>query len=326
MALGAIALRGGFVKYPAMILATDPVCKTHNPGRGHPEQIARYAAVYDALNAAGIVAKAKVIGPRALTHEDRLLAHEARYLEIAEREIRGGYDHLSTGDTSIGLESWDAANAAAGCAVAATEAVVKGEAKTAFCLIRPPGHHANAVKGMGFCVLNNVALAARFARRRLGIERVLIVDWDVHHGNGTQDIFYEDGSVFVFNTHQSPWYPGTGAAHETGAGAGKGTTLNCPFPAGSGRAEILGAFETKLVPAMEKFRPELVMISAGFDSREGDPLGNFLLTDKDFADLTKVVRGIAAKTADGRVVSVLEGGYNLAGLASAATAHVGALV
>jgi acetoin utilization deacetylase AcuC-like enzyme len=204
--------------------------------------------------------------------------------------------------------------------------VVKGEAKTAFCLIRPPGHHANAVKGMGFCVLNNVALAARFARRRLGIERVLIVDWDVHHGNGTQDIFYEDGSVFVFNTHQSPWYPGTGAAHETGAGAGKGTTLNCPFPAGSGRTEILGAFETKLVPAMEKFRPQLVMISAGFDSREGDPLGNFLLTDKDFADLTKIVRGIAAKTADGRVVSMLEGGYNLVGLASAATAHVAALV
>jgi acetoin utilization deacetylase AcuC-like enzyme len=203
--------------------------------------------------------------------------------------------------------------------------VVKGVAKTAFCVIRPPGHHANAVKGMGFCVLNNVAIAARYARRRLGIERVLIVDWDVHHGNGTQDIFYEDGSVFVFNTHQAPWYPGTGAANETGAGEGKGTTLNCPFPAGSGREEILGAFEKQLVPAMEKFRPELVMISAGFDSREGDPLGNFRLTDKDFADLTKLVRGIAEKSAGGRVVSMMEGGYNLVGLASAATAHVQAL-
>ncbi len=309
-----------------MIFATEPACKTHNPGKGHPEQPARYGAVYAALEAAGIIAKAKVIGPRAVNREFEVLAHAARYLDLAEREIRSGYDHLSTGDTNIGPESWDAATAAAGCAISATEAVVKGESKTAFCLVRPPGHHANAVKGMGFCVLNNVAIAARHAQRRLGIGRVLIVDWDVHHGNGTQDIFYEDGSVFVFNTHQSPWYPGTGAASETAAGAGKGTTMNCPFPAGSGRDEIVGAFESKLVPAMEKFRPELVMISAGFDSREGDPLGNFLLTDKDFADLTKIVRTIAEKTAAGRVVSMLEGGYNLTGLASAATAHVAALL
>jgi acetoin utilization deacetylase AcuC-like enzyme len=308
-----------------MIFATDAACKAHNPGRGHPEQIARYGAVYSALDTAGLLAKATKVAPHFVTNEDRLLAHDARYLEIAEREIRGGYDHLSTGDTNICLESWAAANAAAGCAIAATQAVIKGEAKTAFCLVRPPGHHANATKGMGFCVLNNVAIAARFAQRKLGVGRVLIVDWDVHHGNGTQDIFYEDGSVFFFSTHQSPWYPGTGAAKETGAGEGVGTTLNCPFPSGSGRDEILGAFEKKLVPAMEKFRPELVFISAGFDSREGDPLGNFLLTDRDFADLTKIVRSIAEKSAQGRVVSVLEGGYNLAGLASAATAHVAAL-
>ena len=304
-----------------MIFATDPACKTHNPGKGHPEQPARYSAVYAALDAAGVIAKAKAIGPRAVNREDLELAHVPRYLDLAEREILGGYDHLSTGDTNIGPESWDAATAAAGCAIAATDAVVKGEAKTAFCLVRPPGHHANAVKGMGFCVLNNVAIAARHAQRRLGIGRVLIVDWDVHHGNGTQDIFYEDGSVFFFSTHQSPWYPGTGAANETGVGAGKGTTLNCPFPAGSGRVEIIGAFEKKLVPAMESFRPELVMISAGFDSRQGDPLGNFTLTDKDFSDLTAIVRAIAEKTAGGRVVSMLEGGYNLGGLASAAAAH-----
>ena len=309
-----------------MILATDLTCKKHDTGRGHPEQIARYGAVRDALEAAGIFAKSTVIGPRALTREDLALAHEPRYLEIAEREIRGGYDHLSTGDTNICPESWDAALAAAGCAVAATEAVVKGDSKTAFCLVRPPGHHANAKKGMGFCVVNNVAIAARYAQRRLGIGRVLIVDWDVHHGNGTQDIFYEDGTVFFFSTHQSPWYPGTGAASETGSGAGKGTTLNYPLPAGSGRADIFPCFEKGLVQAMETFRPELVLISAGFDSRVGDPLGNFLLTDNDFVDLTKIVRTIADKTAGGRVVSMLEGGYNLAGLASAATAHVGALM
>ncbi len=309
-----------------MILATDAACQTHDPGRGHPEQIARYAAVHEGLNAAGLLEKTRLTGPRALTREDLALAHAPQYLETAEREIRAGYDHLSTGDTNVCPASWDAAVKAAGCVVAATEAVVKGEAKTAFCLVRPPGHHATADKGMGFCVLNNIAIGAQFARKRLGIERVLIVDWDVHHGNGTQDIFYEDGSVFVFNTHQAPWYPGTGPAHETGAGAGKGTTLNCPFPAGSGRAEILGAFESKLVPAMEAFRPGLVMISAGFDSRDGDPLGNFKLTDQDFADLTRLVRSIADKPAQGRVVSVLEGGYHLEGLASAATAHVRALL
>ena len=179
---------------------------------------------------------------------------------------------------------------------------------------------------MGFCIFNNIALAARHAQRRHGLERVLIVDWDVHHGNGTQDIFYEDGSVFFFSTHQHPWYPGTGRADETGAGAGKGTTMNCPLPAYTGREKIFACFEEKLLPAMEKFRPELVLISAGFDSREGDPLGHFLLKDEDFADLTRLVAGIAQRHAGGRIVSLLEGGYNLSGLASAAAAHVAALL
>jgi acetoin utilization deacetylase AcuC-like enzyme len=178
---------------------------------------------------------------------------------------------------------------------------------------------------MGFCVLNNVAIAAAHARKHLGVERILIVDWDVHHGNGTQDIFYEDPNVFFFSTHQHPWYPGTGRANETGEGKGVGATLNCPFPSGSGRKEILGAFENQLVPAMKTFRPELVLISAGFDSREGDPLGHFRLTDKDFTDLTTIVREIAAISANGRVVSVLEGGYSLDGLSKGVLAHVHAL-
>jgi acetoin utilization deacetylase AcuC-like enzyme len=309
-----------------MLLATDFVCKKHNPGQGHPEQPARYAAVYNALEKAGLLAKATLIGPRPVTAEDLRLVHAPYYLELAEREIRGGYDHLSTGDTNICPESWDAAKAAAGCALAATEAVVKGEHNTAFCLVRPPGHHAGAKTGMGFCVLNNVALAARHARVRLGIEKVLIVDWDVHHGNGTQDIFYQDGSVFFFSTHQSPWYPGTGSASETGSGPGKGTTLNCPLPAGSGRTEVFDCFEKKLAPAMEEFKPELIFISAGFDSREGDPLGQFRLQDRDFADLTRLMRSMAERTAGGRVISLLEGGYNLDGLGKAAAAHVAELL
>lgn len=308
-----------------MILATDTICETHEPGRGHPEQRARYAAVYDALKKAGLLAQSLVIEPKALSKAELTLAHTAAYLELAEREIKAGYDHLSTGDTNVGSTSWTAALAAAGCAVAAVERVVLGDAKTAFCLVRPPGHHANASKGMGFCVLNNVALAARFAKERLGIRRSLIVDWDVHHGNGTQDIFYEDGSVFFFSTHQSPWYPGTGKASETGAGDGTGTTLNCPLAAGSGRAEIFACFEKQLLPVMESFRPELIFISAGFDSRAGDPLGKFTLEDADFRDLTLLLRGVADKFGEGRIVSVLEGGYNLRGLASAAVAHCAAL-
>ena len=308
-----------------MILATDAICETHDPGKGHPEQRARYFAVRNALEEAGLFASAKVITPAVLSRADLTLTHTPAYLDLAEREIKGGYDHLSTGDTNVGLSSWDAALAAAGCAVAATQAVVGGDAGTAFCLVRPPGHHASAGRGMGFCVLNNVAIAAHYAKRRLGIRRSLIVDWDVHHGNGTQDIFNEDGGVFFFSTHQSPWYPGTGMASEIGAGEGEGTTLNCPLAAGSARAEVFACFEKQLLPAMEKFEPELIFISAGFDSRENDPLGKFRLKDDDFRDLTLLMRKLAEKFSAGRVVSVLEGGYDLKGLASAAVAHCSAL-
>ena len=179
---------------------------------------------------------------------------------------------------------------------------------------------------MGFCLFNNIAIGARYAQQTFGAERVLIADWDVHHGNGTQDIFYDDGSVMFFSTHQWPWYPGTGPAGERGEGAGEGTTINRPFPAGSGRKEILGVFEGDLRAAADEFQPDLVMISAGFDSRVGDPLGGFLLTDEDFADLTKIVQEIADKHSGGRIVSVLEGGYALDGLAKAVAAHVGQLV
>jgi acetoin utilization deacetylase AcuC-like enzyme len=179
---------------------------------------------------------------------------------------------------------------------------------------------------MGFCIFNNVAIAARYAQRKHSVARVLIVDWDVHHGNGTQDIFYSDPSVFFFSTHQWPLYPGTGRADETGEGAAVGTTMNFPLPAGSGRKEILGAVQNSLRPAMERFQPELVLISAGFDSRIGDLLGRFTLTDEDFIDLTRAVLEMADRHAAGRVVSMLEGGYSLDGLASSAAAHVGALM
>ena len=178
---------------------------------------------------------------------------------------------------------------------------------------------------MGFCVFNNIAIGARHARRRHGVERILIADWDVHHGNGTQEVFWSDGSVLFFDTHQHPWYPGTGSPDETGDGNGRGLIVNRPFPAGAGRKEILGAFRDVLVPAADRFKPQLVMVSAGFDSRNGDPLGRFTLTDQDFAELTDVVVEIARQHADGRLVSVLEGGYSLDGLARAVGAHLNRL-
>ncbi len=301
----------------------DPICREHLAGREHPERPERFDAVVAAL--APLAERLLSIEQRVIAEDELLLCHTPEYLETVRRDIAAGHPYLSTGDTDIGPNSWEVAARAAGGVLNAVDAVVTGRARNAFCCVRPPGHHANAGRGMGFCIFNNVALAARYAQSRHGLARVAIVDWDVHHGNGTQDIFYEDPSVFFFSTHQWPLYPGTGRADETGAGAGKGTTLNFPFPAGSGRREILGAIEQSLVPALDAFRPELLLISAGFDSRIGDLLGSFTLTDRDFADLTAAVMALAGRHAQGRVVSVLEGGYNLSGLASAAAAHSGAL-
>jgi acetoin utilization deacetylase AcuC-like enzyme len=252
--------------------------------------------------------------------------HTPSYIQLAEREIRAGRRELSTGDTQVSARSYDVALAAAGAVLNAVDVVVTGTAANAFCAVRPPGHHARPEQGMGFCIFNNVAIAARYAQRHHGLGKVLIADWDVHHGNGTQDTFYEDGSVFFFSTHQWPWYPGTGPASETGNGAGKGTTMNRPFPAGSGRAEIFKVFAEDLRRAADAFQPDLVLISAGFDSRVGDPLGDFTLTDADFTALTRLLLEIAGEHAGGRLVSVLEGGYNLSGLAPAVAAHVETLL
>jgi acetoin utilization deacetylase AcuC-like enzyme len=307
-------------------LSADRICREHLIGRPHPERPERFDAILEALRRTGATDRMLALEPRAAIEEELLLCHTPAYLQIARHDVAAGHRYLSTGDTEIDGGSWTAAVRAAGGVLNAVDAVAGGTARNAFCVVRSPGHHANAGRGMGFCLLNNVALAARYAQKRYGLERVLIVDWDVHHGNGTQDIFYSDPSVFFFSTHQWPLYPGTGRANETGEGAGRGTTMNFPFPAGSGRAEILGAVEKALMPAANLFRPDLVLISAGFDSRIDDLLGNFTLTDDDFVDLTRRAMEIADRHAGGRVVSVLEGGYSLEGLASAAAAHVDALM
>jgi acetoin utilization deacetylase AcuC-like enzyme len=304
-------------------LLSGPIYREHLAGRvGHPERPERYDAVIRALEKSGLAQDLLPVKPREATGEELVLCHTQKYLKIARHDVDAGLPSLSTGDTDIGRNSWDVASHAVGGVLNAVDAVISGHARNAFCAVRPPGHHASAGRGMGFCLFNNVAIAARYAQRKHGLERVMIVDWDVHHGNGTQDIFYSDPSVFFFSSHQWPLYPGTGRADETGEGRGTGTTMNFPFPAGSGRAEILGAVQNSLAPAAEKFRPDLLLISAGFDSRIGDLLGQFTLTDDDFADLTRAVMEMAERHAAGRVVSLLEGGYNLSGLASAAARHV----
>jgi acetoin utilization deacetylase AcuC-like enzyme len=305
-------------------LLADALYKEHDTGPGHPERPARYDAALAALEQAGFKPSLR-IEPREAAEDEIALCHDRRYIELVKREIAGGARELSTGDTAVGPRSLDCALKATGGVLNAVDAVILGRARNAFCLVRPPGHHARPNQGMGFCIFNSVAIAARYAQRKHGLDKILIADWDVHHGNGTQDIFYEDGSVFFLSTHQYPWYPGTGPAHETGEGQGRGCTMNRPFPAGAGRAEILPVFREELRRAADAFKPGLVLISAGFDSRLGDPLGGFTLEDRDFADLTGVMLEIAGTHAGGRLVSVLEGGYSLEGLGAGVAAHVRAL-
>jgi acetoin utilization deacetylase AcuC-like enzyme len=302
-------------------LAADKIATQHDTGPGHPERPERFDAALRAVADLGF----RELAPRRAEEDELALAHDRRYIRTVETEIMHGLPELSTGDTQVGIRSYEVALHAAGGVLNAVDSVLRGDAGNAFCIVRPPGHHASAARGMGFCIFNNIAIAARYAQRKYQLKRVMIADWDVHHGNGTQDIFYADGSVFFFSTHQHPWYPGTGPAGETGEGAGAGTTLNCPLPAGSARDAILGAFEERLVPAAAAFQPELILLSAGFDSRAGDPLGHFLLTDEDFGDLTKLMLELAERHAGGRLVSVLEGGYSLSGLAAGVRAHALAL-
>ena len=308
------------------LLVSDPVFQTHDPGQGHPESIRRHVAVTRALAAPEFSKGLWRMKPPASDDDAIRRAHKPEYVALAQREINAGMAMLSTGDTIVCRASLEAARRACGAVCLAIDEVVAGRSANAFCTVRPPGHHATPDRGMGFCIFNNVAVAARHAQSRHKIGRVLIADWDVHHGNGTQDIFYDDETVFFFSTHQSPWYPGTGARQETGTGKGLGSTLIRPFPAGTDRKKILPAYAEELRTVADKFRPELVLVSAGFDSRIGDPWGHCRLTDNDFAALTDVLVDIANRHAGGRLVSVLEGGYNIDGLATASASHCRRLV
>ncbi len=307
---------------PVTALVSDAAFLEHRTHEGHPECPARLGATLAGIAQAVPETALLRLAPRPAADEDLLRGHTATYLETVRAEVAAGRATLSTGDTDLSARSEAVARLAAGAGLTALDAVFDGRVRNAFCAVRPPGHHATRDRGMGFCLFNNVAVAARYAQQRHGVTRVLIVDWDVHHGNGTQDIFYEDPTVFFFSLHQWPLYPGTGAVTETGAGAGAGFTLNRGLAAGATGAEALAAFELDLYPAMARFQPELVLLSAGFDAREDEPLSNLEWTDAEFGRLTRGLMDLADRHAGGRLVSFLEGGYNLAGLARAAGEHV----
>lgn len=293
----------------------------HETGFSHPERPARLTAIEKALTTSSLRERLVFLEPRPATPEELAFVHTFPYIaHIREIAERGG--GMLDYDTPIGERSYEVALLSTGALLRGVDAVMTGEVDNAFAAVRPPGHHATPNRGMGFCLFNNVAVAARYVQKRHGIRRVLIVDWDVHHGNGTQDAFYTDGSVFFFSVHQSPLYPGTGAVHERGEGEGFGTTLNAPLPPRSGNDEYLAVFEKRLVPAVWEFRPEFVFISAGFDAHEADPLGGMNVTAEGFAALTDIVVALADEFAQGRIVSTLEGGYSLDGLSSSVVAHL----
>lgn len=302
-------------------------CTQHDTGEGHPESGGRYVAVEKALRLGGLKRRDNSLPLRVASYEELELCHGRGYIDLVEREcagvIPGRHSFLSTGDAVICSRSYEVVKVAVGAVLQAVDAVLQGFTKRAFCAVRPPGHHACGDRGMGFCLFNNAAIAARYAQRRYGIERVAILDWDLHHGNGTQEIFYADPTVLYFSTHQGGIYPGTGFAEERGFGEGMGTTYNFPIEGGlRSRLEVIEAFDGPLSKAMEAFRPELIVISAGFDAHVLDPLGGLNLESADYATLTDLVVAIAGRFCQGRLISVLEGGYHLGALAASVQAHV----
>lgn len=308
-------------------IVSDPAYARHRTGYGHPEQPARAAVITQALEKAALKSASNTLTPRPATEKEILLCHTQPYFQLVQKEVRAlsGSNEtfmLSTGDAVISADSFEIALLAAGGVLTAVDRIMQEPGSNAFCVVRPPGHHACSDRGMGFCLFNNAAVGARYAQQKYGIRKVLIADWDVHHGNGTQEIFYQDPSVFYFSTHEKGNYPGTGIQEETGEGPGRGYTLNFPIrPGAMSSFEVMKAFEI-LREQMKSFQPELVLISAGFDAHAEDPLGHFNLSDHDFATLTGIMKDIAQEHAKGRLVSILEGGYNLQALASACVAHV----
>lgn len=304
------------------MLLSHAACLEHATPAGHPERADRLRAIEAALSGEAFASLVRAEAPLA-QDSHLLLCHPAEHIEAIHSASPATGENYLDPDTVLSPGSWEAALRAAGGAVAATDAVMGAGVRNAFVACRPPGHHAERERAMGFCFFNNAAIAARHAQRRHGAERVAIVDWDVHHGNGTQDIFWDDPSVLYASTHQMPLYPGTGRPSERGE---HGNIVNVALADGDGSAPFRAAFEEAILPRLTTFRPDLIVISAGFDAHHLDPLGGLSLTEADFAWATLKLMEFADTHCAGRVISVLEGGYSLKGLAASAAAHVRTLM
>ncbi|MCY2960199.1 MAG: histone deacetylase [Planctomycetota bacterium] len=297
----------------------------HDTGPGHPERAERHRAIVARIESSGLAAHLDRVEAVAVDPARLLLVHEGSHVANVERAIASGARILDDGDTRVSAGSWRAALLAAGGTLDAVDRVMDGRWRNAFVAARPPGHHAERGHAMGFCAFNNVAVAAAHLRQRHGLDRVAIVDWDVHHGNGTQHIFERDPSVYFASLHQWPLYPGSGLADERGIGPGEGATRNCPLPPGSGDREWLSAFEDVVLRDLEAFAPQFVIVSAGFDAHADDPLGQTELTTGAYARMTSLLAQFARERCAGRLVLVLEGGYDLAALAASVEAATGEL-
>jgi acetoin utilization deacetylase AcuC-like enzyme len=307
-------------------LVYHPAYLEHDMGPGHPESPNRLRAIMQQLERSGTAGRVTKIEPRKAEEVWITQIHSPSYVAaLNTHQPASGRVSLDP-DTSMSPGSLSAAYLAAGGALAAIDAIMRGDAEHVFCAVRPPGHHAEAARAMGFCLFNNVAIAARYVQKQFGLSRVLIVDWDVHHGNGTQHSFEDDPSILFFSTHQYPHYPGTGRATERGSGAGQGFTINVPMEAGDGDDEYHAIFLKVLLPAADAFKPDFVIISAGFDAHRDDPLASMGLTETGYSDLTNLVAGIAKRHAQGRLLSSLEGGYDLTALSASVDAHLKALL
>ncbi|MBI3603919.1 MAG: histone deacetylase, partial [Nitrospirae bacterium] len=302
----------------------------HHAGPGHPESPERLKAIEAHLLKSGLMDQLTPVSVTRRSEEEVApwidAVHAAGYREAIHRAVPPQGVRYLDADTGLSPGSWPAALTAVGGVLNAVDEVMSGRVQNVFCAVRPPGHHAESSRAMGFCLFNNVAIAARYLQRQHTIGKVAIIDWDVHHGNGTQEIFYEDPTVFYVSTHQYPHYPGTGGEGETGRGAGKGFTLNCPMPAGQGDDDYERVFTGTIIPAVKDFGPEFILISAGFDAHRDDPLAGMNVTEKGFGGLTRLIRQLADGACQGRIVSCLEGGYNLPALARSVEAHLNALL
>lgn len=309
-----------------LALYFHPTCLQHLRGVPHPENPGRLEAISRKLQESGVWSMVQLKEPRPAERYWIEHNHSPEYIDRIARACRQGTIVLDGGDTVVTPGSWDAALLAVGAALEGVDDLMAGRARAVFCAVRPPGHHAERDTAMGFCLFNNVAIAAHYALHQHGLSRVFILDWDVHHGNGTQNSFLERSDVFYCSLHQWPLFPGTGRAEERGKGPGEGYTLNIPLPPYQGDRVYLARLREQVLPALRRYRPQLLIISAGFDAHEGDPLASMEVSTAGFARMTQLVRRDMEKLAPGRILSVLEGGYHPAHLSESVLAHMQALV